>query len=82
MNACSKKHDRVTAAVIIVTYGNYGGLGNTVRSVLEQRYPITEIILSDDGSGNPFPQEVLEQLKEADCPVSVRQGKERNRSQR
>lgn len=61
-------------SVLIISYGNYSGLERTVESVLQQSYPIHEIILSDDGSGKPFPEHVLTRLKSAPCNVIVREG--------
>ena len=65
-----------TVSVLIISYGNYYGLKHTVESVLKQSYPISEIILSDDGSGKEFPEHVLQILENAPCKVFIRRGKE------
>ena len=65
-----------TVSVLIISYGNYYGLEHTVESVLKQNYPISEIILSDDGSGKKLPERILQILEKAPCKVFIREGKE------
>lgn len=67
---------RPTVDVSIQTFGNYGGLERTIDSILEQRYPIQTIVLSDDGSGQPFPPRLVRRLEEGSARVIVRNGTE------
>lgn len=69
------KVDRPTVDVSILTFGNYSGLERTIDSVLAQRYPIRSIVLSDDGSGQPFPPQLIRRLEEeSSARVIVRNG--------
>lgn len=63
-----------TVSVVILTCGEYRYLERTVASVLEQTCPIRQIILSDDGSGLPFPQAVVNRLERAGTGVIFRRG--------
>lgn len=63
-----------SVSVLIVTYGNYEGLHQTIESVFNQDYPILELIISDDASGIPFPEDVLQLLSQAKFPVRIRMG--------
>ena len=45
-------------SIITMTYKDFSGLFNTIRSVLEQDWPEFEYIISDDGSGN-FPKQAV-----------------------
>lgn len=67
------KTEKETVSVLIISYGNYSGLERTVESVLQQSCPIREIILSDDGSGKPFPAHIVTRLKRAPCSVVIRE---------
>ena len=58
MNGCMGTGDQ-SVSVIILTYGNYSGLKRTVQSVIEQDCQISSIVVSDDGSDKPFPQELV-----------------------
>lgn len=69
------KMNRPTVDVPILTFGNYSGLERTIDSVLAQRYPIRTIVLSDDGSGQPFPPRLIRRLEESPARVIVRNGK-------
>lgn len=62
--------------VLILTYGNYGGLDRTIGSILAQRHPIRSIVLSDDGSNQPFPPQAIRRLEESPARVIVRNGTE------
>lgn len=74
MSSNNTKLEQEQVAVLVVTYGDYSGLRQTVESILLQDYPIHEIVLSDDGSGNTFPEDAMELLKAAPCKVTIRQG--------
>lgn len=74
MNGNDIKFEQEKVAILVVTYGNYSGLRHTVESILIQDYPIHEIVLSDDGSGDIFPGDVMELLQTAPCKVTIRQG--------
>lgn len=50
--------------VAILTYGEYSGLERTLKSVLRQDFPVAEVVVSDDGSGQEFPKEVIERYQE------------------
>lgn len=41
--------------VIVLTYGDFQYLRNTLDSVFAQEYPIDRVVVSDDGSGKMFP---------------------------
>ena len=56
--------------VAILTYGEYSGLERTLKSVLRQDFPVAEVVVSDDGSGQEFPKEVIERYQ---ARVSFRQ---------
>ena len=56
--------DDMTVSVVILTYGNFDGLERTINSVLTQDIPIKTLVISDDGSGLAFPQEVVTRLNE------------------
>lgn len=64
----------ISVAVIVVTCGDYSGLKRTIMSVLKQNHPIQTIILTDDGSENPFPEDIVTMLRKAPCQVIIRQG--------
>lgn len=66
----------LNVAVIVLTYGDYSGLKRTITSILKQSCPIQTIILTDDGSENPFPEDIVTMLREAPCQVVIRQGTE------
>lgn len=68
------KMNKPTVDVLILTFGNYSGLERTIDSVLAQRYPIRTIVLSDDGSGQPFPSRLIRRLEESPARVIVRNG--------
>lgn len=74
MSSNDTKLEQETVAVLVVTYGDYSGLRQTVESILMQDHPIHEIVLSDDGSGNIFPEDVIKLLQTAPCKVTIRQG--------
>ncbi|MVB10066.1 Glycosyl transferase family 2 [Caprobacter fermentans] len=59
--------------VVIPCFGNYERLPETVRSVLEQDARIGTVVLSDDGSGKPFPEAVLALIASSKIPYIVRQ---------
>lgn len=52
-------------SVIILTYGDFSGLNRTIESVLTQEYPIHTLIISDDGSGCPFPDLIKKKLSQS-----------------
>lgn len=66
--------DKPVVDVPILTFGNYSGLEQTIDSILSQRYPIRSIILSDDGSNQPFPPRLIRRLEEGPARVIVRNG--------
>lgn len=41
--------------IIVLTYGDFRYLRNTLESVFAQEYPIGRVVVSDDGSGEKFP---------------------------
>lgn len=59
--------------VVIPCFGNYERLPETIRSVLEQDARIGTVVLSDDGSGKPFPEAVLALIASSKIPYTVRQ---------
>lgn len=69
------KMDKPTVDVLISTFGDYSGLERSIDSVLMQRYPIRSIVLSDDGSNQPFPPRLVRRLEESPARVIVRNGK-------
>lgn len=58
--------------VFIPTFGTYEGLAQTLSSVVSQSCAIDRIVVSDDGSGIPFPPCLSEQFPQ----VHFRQGNE------
>lgn len=60
--------------VLILTCGDYSGLGRTIESVLAQQFPIHSVILSDDGSKKPFPGQIVRRLQEIPAQVTIRNG--------
>ena len=68
--------ERPSVAAVVVTYGNYTGLERTINSILRQNYPIQTLILSDDGSGIPFPGHIVSALDRFDGQVIVRTNQE------
>lgn len=56
--------DYMAVSVVILTYGNFDGLERTINSVLAQDISIKTLMVSDDGSGRAFPQEVVKRLNE------------------
>ena len=62
-----------TTDIAIITYGNYQGLGRTIDSVLSQTKTIGTVMLSDDGSGKPFPKEALRRLQGGSFRLILRQ---------
>lgn len=59
------KKDVPAVSVLVLACGDYSGLAGTVDSVLCQTCRVTRLILSDDGSGKPFPEEIAERLRRA-----------------
>lgn len=49
--------------VVVLTYGSFDRLERTLRSVAEQDCLIGTLVLSDDGSGKPFPCAALKLLE-------------------
>lgn len=68
--------DNPAVSVAILTYGNYTHLLKTVDSVLSQNANISELIISDDGSGKPFPKEVSERLSEFSGKLVILENKQ------
>lgn len=50
-------------SLVILTCGNYQWLRQTIYSILQQDCRIKEVILSDDGSSKPFPEEAITMLQ-------------------
>ena len=68
--------ERPSVAVAVVSYKNFKGLEQTIASILRQNYPIHTLILSDDGSGVPFPNHVISLLDQCAPKVIIRAGEE------
>ena len=51
-NSVRNSYEYPLISVIVLTYNDFSGVNDTIKSVLEQNYPQLELIISDDGSDN------------------------------
>lgn len=59
-------------SVLVLTYQDFSGLFKTLETILEQEYPLIEVIISDDCSDRFPDEEIAEWVKGAARDISIK----------